>query len=243
MNTSPSKPELTLTTHAQKRMAQRGITAEMIFDTIEHGTCIRKQQIHYYIMRRKNLQNHFAPHYAEQLLNCVVVEGWTGDVLTVYKNPDAYRCIRKKTRYSTAIIDRHVKLQRQAAGLNGKKVLRSAGENPAISAEAILEKPGLLNLSRSVGNRIKTRGLTLADLLLVIEFGRKRKAKNGCMRFTLRGSGDALAMPPAKRRLLHGLSLILAPDGTVIKIKYLRKRAKCITIALPAELRNAKAAA
>lgn len=243
MNTTPITPTLTLTAHAQQRMAQRGITAEMIFDTIEHGTCIRKQQIQYYIMRRKNLNDRFAPHYAEQLLNCVVVEGWTGDILTVYKNPDAYRCIRKKSKYSAAIVDRHAGLQRQATGLNGKKVFRGAAKAPEISPEAILEKPDLLHFGYSVSGEIKERGLTIADLLLVIEFGRKRKAKNGCLRFTLRGSGNALAMPPAKRRLLDGLSLILAPGGKVIKIKYFRNSRECITIAMPLEYRTVTAAA
>ncbi len=100
-----------------------------------------------------------------------------------------------------------------------------------------------MHFGYSVSGEIKERGLTIADLLLVIEFGRKRKAKNGCMRFTLRGSGDALAMPPAKRRLLYGLSLILAPDGKVIKLRYLRRPAECITIALPFENRSIAAAA
>ena len=94
----PGVPGVSHTKHSRKRSAQRGITREMIQDTLDFGTCTCKQGLEFYTMLRKDLKDLFDPSYSEKLEGVVVVLGGDGCIRTTYKNKAGYKRIAKKSK-------------------------------------------------------------------------------------------------------------------------------------------------
>lgn len=88
----------TYTNHALERAASRGITKQMIEDTVHHGTCMYRQGIRFYILLEKNRPRDMLPHYLSQLVNTVVLLSENNEVITVYKNKAAFKNIRHKPK-------------------------------------------------------------------------------------------------------------------------------------------------
>ena len=86
------------TQHSIKRCQQRGVTGQMIEDTIHLGEMIRKQGLRFFIMTEGCLSYLHGKQYNERLKNMVVVLTSDNAVLTVYKNSRAMRKIKKKSK-------------------------------------------------------------------------------------------------------------------------------------------------
>jgi hypothetical protein len=87
------------THHSRKRCQQRGITQQMIDDTIRYGNVIYKQGLRFYVMIERCLPSFYERRYNERLKNTVVVLSDDDVVLTVYKNANAHSNIKKKSKY------------------------------------------------------------------------------------------------------------------------------------------------
>lgn len=86
------------TRHSGKRCQQRGITRDMIRDTIIWGELIRKQGLRYFIMTDRQLSYLHEGQYNDRIRNLVVILTADNSILTVYKNSKAMRLIKKKPR-------------------------------------------------------------------------------------------------------------------------------------------------
>jgi hypothetical protein len=87
----------TFTRHAERRCAQRGIQPETAILATRFGTPVFKQGLIFYIVRRKDLPDFLPLTLRERLKDLVVVESAdTGEIITVYRNPDGMSHVRKK---------------------------------------------------------------------------------------------------------------------------------------------------
>lgn len=86
------------TRHSTKRCQQRGVTEQMIDDTIHFGEMIRKQGLRYFIMTKKCLSYFHQKQYNERVQNTVVILNPDNSILTVYKNSKALKNIKKKSK-------------------------------------------------------------------------------------------------------------------------------------------------
>ncbi len=89
------------TNHSRKRCQQRGVTQQMIDDTVAFGDMIRKQGLRFYIMTEKCLHFFHKKQYNERVKNTVVVMSEDNVVLTVYKDSGAMKHIKKKRKSIT----------------------------------------------------------------------------------------------------------------------------------------------
>ncbi len=87
------------TIHALKRAYERGISSEMILDTVKHGELTRKQGLKYYVMLRKSLPNNLDPQYAERVTNTTVIVSKSDTIITVYKNKKSFKAIKRKSKH------------------------------------------------------------------------------------------------------------------------------------------------
>ncbi len=86
------------TPHSRKRAQQRGITNQMISDTIMYGELIFRQGLRFYIALKKNLAWIEDHNYSERLEDTVVVITHHNEIITVYKNRFALRNIKRKSK-------------------------------------------------------------------------------------------------------------------------------------------------
>lgn len=86
------------TIHALKRAQARGITSEMILDTVRHGKIIRKQGYRYYVMLKKCLPHTSNKQYLEKIQNVTVILSDSDQIVTVYKNSCALKHIKRKKK-------------------------------------------------------------------------------------------------------------------------------------------------
>ena len=85
--------------HSYKRARNRGITTEEILAVIEYGEVIFKQNMCFYIARKKFLPPTLDSHIVDKINNMVVVTNEEGDCLiTCYKSKDSSVNLRKKTK-------------------------------------------------------------------------------------------------------------------------------------------------
>ena len=94
----PGVPGVSHTKHSRKRTSQRGISRQMIQDTLDFGTCTWKQGLEFYTMLRKDLKDRFKPGYAEKVEGVVVIMSEDGYILTTYKNRSGHKRISKKAK-------------------------------------------------------------------------------------------------------------------------------------------------
>ncbi len=84
--------------HSSLRAQQRCISRSMIEDTIHYGELIRKQGLRFFIMTKRSLCFLHEKQYNERLKNMVVVVNEGNTISTVYKNSQAMKNIRKKSK-------------------------------------------------------------------------------------------------------------------------------------------------
>lgn len=89
---------ISLTNHARERSAHRAINRQMIQDTIDYGQMIRKQGLRYFVMTEKCIPDQMPPQYQERVKNTVVILTPDNAVMTVYKNEDALKHIKRKPK-------------------------------------------------------------------------------------------------------------------------------------------------
>ena len=85
------------TQHSHRRAAQRGIGAMGIMAAITLGKTIRKQQLIYHMLRRKDVPVELSSRLQDKLVHLVVITDANGcEVITCYRNSKHTRQIRKK---------------------------------------------------------------------------------------------------------------------------------------------------
>lgn len=85
--------------HSRKRCQQRGISNQMIADTINYGEVIYKQGLRFFLALRKDLGWMEDHAYLGRLENTVVVLSHHNEIITVYKNRYAIRSIKRKSKH------------------------------------------------------------------------------------------------------------------------------------------------
>ncbi len=86
------------TTHSRIRAQQRAVNQQMIDDTIEHGEMIRKQGLRFFVVTKKSLYFLHDNQYCDHLKNTVVILNADNSIRTVYKNSNAMKTIKKKSK-------------------------------------------------------------------------------------------------------------------------------------------------
>lgn len=86
------------TIHALKRAQSRGITPQMILDTIHFGQLIRKQGLRFYVMLKKNIPIESNKQYVDKLMNVTVVLSKDDQLITVYRNSVSIKKIKRKSK-------------------------------------------------------------------------------------------------------------------------------------------------
>ena len=90
---------LIYTEHALGRLRSRGISKIMISDTIEYGELIYKQGVRFYVMLKKTAPKIFNHNYIEKILGItVLVSNLDNTIITVYKNKNSFKTIKKKSK-------------------------------------------------------------------------------------------------------------------------------------------------
>lgn len=210
------KNTISLTPHAKLRMAQRGITEQMIADTIEYGHSVRKQQISYYIMLSKCIPDGLPPAYIGRLKNCVVLVNWLGEVLTVYRNAKGLKAILRKSDYRGGrIIDAEAEFRLKS------KIVQRDVPHESVSIETLISVPETIRFGALAEERMTEYNLSLEDIVLVLKHGRRRRTVKNCQQLLMNGCGAMLQYPVELRQRINGLQLVLTPCGKIIKIKYL----------------------
>ncbi len=93
------KESLRLSPHSEIRSQQRGLSIHDLNDVLDYGEIFHRQGMLFYIAGKRFLPENFPHERAEKINNMVVVvSGETGEIVTSYKNRNAFRRIQKKSK-------------------------------------------------------------------------------------------------------------------------------------------------
>ena len=91
----------TITEHAQIRQQNRGVADEHISMVLRYGTEINAAGAIFYFMGNNSIPDNIPSSLKERLAGITIVcHRETGDVLTVYKNKEGLKLLRKKVKYN-----------------------------------------------------------------------------------------------------------------------------------------------
>ena len=86
-------------THASKRIEQRGLSNEILYLAMDYGIPIFKQGLIFYVVTRKTLPVSLKSDLYEKLDNLVVVVSPdTNEIVTCYKSNNGLKHIKKKSK-------------------------------------------------------------------------------------------------------------------------------------------------
>ena len=97
---------ISITKHAKQRAAQRGISLEQIELCISFGERMNRTAMEFFCMTKKCLRKlkKATGVYMEKLQDLIVMTSYEDDgviaVVTVYKNQNGFKTIRKKRKYN-----------------------------------------------------------------------------------------------------------------------------------------------
>ena len=97
---------ISITKHAKQRASQRGISSEQIELCINFGERMNRTGMEFYCMTKKCLKKlkKTTGAYMEKLQDLIVMTSYEDDgviaVVTVYKNQNGFKTIRKKRKYN-----------------------------------------------------------------------------------------------------------------------------------------------
>lgn len=84
--------------HALARAYERGITTDMIRDTLVWGRKLHRQGLRFHVMLRRCVPHGMDERYSRRLVNVTVVVGVDDTIVTVYRNPKALYRIKRKSK-------------------------------------------------------------------------------------------------------------------------------------------------
>ncbi|MFN3999685.1 DUF4258 domain-containing protein [Algoriphagus sp.] len=88
-----------LSRHGSVRMEQRGIKADMVRLVLSQGQVIRKQGLRYYYVP-KSFATNWERKEQEAVRDLIVITDKSGaQLITCYRNPQAVKAIKRKTKY------------------------------------------------------------------------------------------------------------------------------------------------
>ena len=97
---------ISITKHAKQRASQRGISSEQIELCINFGERMNRTGMEFYCMTKKCLKKlkKTTGAYMDKLQGLIVMTHYDEDgilaVVTVYKNQNGFRTIKKKEKYN-----------------------------------------------------------------------------------------------------------------------------------------------
>ena len=97
LNPTIEQISFTMTNHATVRASQRGIKKSIIEQLIKYGEVIKKQGLRYYYMTQNTLR-FLDLKLQDQLRNVVVILSSDNYILTCYKNENALKNIKQKSK-------------------------------------------------------------------------------------------------------------------------------------------------
>lgn len=103
---------VSFTRHAQTRLAQRGIRKQHIDLVLKYGQAINRQGFLFYYIPKHILAEQILPSELKYVRNLVVVVsgGASHLVITAYKNEQAVRNIKKKSKHMIGYLVREANL-------------------------------------------------------------------------------------------------------------------------------------
>lgn len=99
-----STSSLPITEHGQLRCAHRGIAPEQLDLVVRHGRCFHAAGMTFFFFGKREMRRwrELLGELTQRLSGLVVVVSPNGSVVTVYRNSDAPRHIKKKSRWAWA---------------------------------------------------------------------------------------------------------------------------------------------
>jgi hypothetical protein len=97
LNPTIEQINFTMTNHAIVRASQRGIKKSIIEQLLQYGEVIKKQGLRYYFMTQNTLK-FLDLKLQDQLRNVVVILTADDYILTCYKNENALKSIKQKSK-------------------------------------------------------------------------------------------------------------------------------------------------
>ena len=89
-----------VTQHAQRRLAQRGVGSGAVDFTLRFGGVYHRTGIVFVVLRRVDIPDDLRhDSLVDKWVGTTVLLAPDGEVITVYKNPESPRDIRKKVRW------------------------------------------------------------------------------------------------------------------------------------------------
>ena len=98
MNTNQNSIIFMKSKHAIKRFQQRGITDWAILEVLKYGESIHKQGLVFRYIPKRDVERFYSPDQANDLNNVVLIQGQDDVLVTGYKNLDAIRKIKIKSK-------------------------------------------------------------------------------------------------------------------------------------------------
>lgn len=97
----PGCEQPTLTSHACTRAGQRSFSRAEIEYVLTHGRVIRRTGIRFYFLAARDVPlPDRRSAWVQRLVGAtLLVDARGSDIITLYKNPDALRTIRRKSKY------------------------------------------------------------------------------------------------------------------------------------------------
>ena len=97
LNPTTELISFTMTNHAMVRASQRGIKRSIIEQLLQYGEIIKKQGLRYYYTTQNTLK-FLDLELQDQLRNVVVILSADNYILTCYKNANALKSIKQKSK-------------------------------------------------------------------------------------------------------------------------------------------------
>jgi len=97
LNPAIEQINFTMTNHATVRASQRGIKRVIIEQLLQYGEVIKKQGLQYFFMTHNTLK-YLDLKLQDQLRNLVVILSSDNYILTCYKNENALKNIKHKSK-------------------------------------------------------------------------------------------------------------------------------------------------
>ena len=86
------------TTHAQTRCQQRAISTWDVDQVLNFGDAIYKQGMRFMFIPKKDIRNFYQPDKHSSLENLMILVGTDGAVITAYRNNDAVKNVKRKSK-------------------------------------------------------------------------------------------------------------------------------------------------
>ena len=86
------------TKHAQNRCQQRAISAWDVDQVLNFGNAIHKQGMRFMFIPKKDIRTFYQPDKQSSLEDLMILVAQDGAIITAYRNNDAVKNVKRKTK-------------------------------------------------------------------------------------------------------------------------------------------------